>query len=211
MNRKLMFATAVVLALAAFAFTYAAPGNSKQPHVGAFTLKKTVTVYKPDGSQEVRRCIYRRASDGSFRIIDTDGKTIFMDRGFSQGRGYFHVDYATKTLWRDTTQTPDRGPDPVAGPDAYTRNPYYVGTDTILGRTAYHLRLPGNVEGSVDSELWYLPELGVVPVKAISYRPDGGIKSTEEAYSLEFGEPDPQFVRLPDFAAVDDTRDDKKH
>src|SRR5215213_1953490 len=136
--RKLMFIAAAALALAAFVFTYAAPDKSKQRHIGAFTLKKLITTYKGDGTTEVRRSIYRRASDGSFRIVDTGGKTIFMDRGFSQGHGYFHVDYATKTLWRDTTQKPDRRPMPVIGPDIYTKDPLYVGTDTILGRTAYH-------------------------------------------------------------------------
>jgi len=208
--RKQMFIIAAVVALVVIAFTYAAPDKSQQRHVGAFTLKKLITTYKGDGATEIQRSIYRRASDGSFRIINTDGKTIFMDRGFSQGRGYFHVDYGSKTLWRDTTQKPDRGPTPIVGPEVYTKDPNYVGTDTIMGYTAYHLRLPGNAEGSVDSDLWLLPELGGVSVREISYRPDGSLRLTEEAYSLEFAEPDPQLVRLPDFAAVDDTRDQKK-
>lgn len=209
--RKLMFIAAAALALAAFALTYAAPDKPKQSHVGAFTLKQLITTYKGDGSTEVRRSIYRQASDGSFRIIDTDGKTIFMDRGFWQGHGYFHVDYGSKTLWRDTTQKPDRAPLPIVGAEVHARNPYYVGTDTIMGYTTYHLRLPGNTEGSVDSDRWILPELGGVSVKEISYRHDGSIMLTVETYSLEFGEPDPQLVRLPDFTAVDDTRDKKKH
>lgn len=208
--RRLMFIAVAVVALAAVVFTHAAPDNLKQRHVGAFTLKKVITTYKGDGTTQERRSIYRRASDGSFRIIDTDGKTIFMDRGFSQGRGYFHVDYATKTLWRDTTQRPDRGPMPVVGPEIYIKEQFYVGTDTILGRTAYHLRLPGKAEGSVESDIWFLPELGPVPVKEISYRPDGSLRLTEDAYWLDFDEPDPQLVRLPDFKAVDDTRDEKK-
>lgn len=208
--RKLMFITAAALALAAFAFTYAATNGAGRPNVGPFTLKRLITTYNGDGTTEVERCIYRQASDGSFRIVNTDGKTIFMDRGFSQGRGYFHVDYGSKTLWRDTTQKPDRGPTPVVGPEVYTKDPNYVGTDTIMGYTAYHLRLPGIVEGSVDSDIWILPELGAVSVKEISYRPDGSLSRTEETYSLEFGEPDPQLVRLPGFTAVDDTRDDKK-
>jgi hypothetical protein len=68
----------------------------------------------------------------------------------------------------------------------------------------------GTTEGSVDSDIWILPELGGVSVKEISYSPDGSLSRTEETYSLEFGEPDPQLVRLPGFTAVDDTRDEKK-
>src|SRR3954451_1914777 len=98
------------LVIAAAALVYAGGSKSAPKHVGAFTLKKNVTLYRPDGTQESRREIYRRSSDGSSRIIETDGKVIFRDRGCWQGRGFLHVDYGTKTLLRDTTQSPDRGP-----------------------------------------------------------------------------------------------------
>jgi hypothetical protein len=201
MKRRVLSLVVTVLAVAALA--YAGVLRTAHPHVGAFTLKKSVVTYGRDGTQEVRREIYRRASDGSFRIVLTDGNRIFMDRGFMQGRGFFHVDYESKTLWRDTTQKPDRGPEPIDSADAYTKYEGYAGTDTILGRTAYHLRVSGRQEGSVDSEDWYFPETGGVPVKSISYREDGSIERTVEPYSLEFGEPDPTLVHLPNFTAAD--------
>jgi hypothetical protein len=195
----LLIAVLVVIA-GALAYAGAAPPAAK--HVGAFTLKKDVVIYNGDGTQTQRREIYRRSSDGSFRIIETDGKVIFRDRGFWQGRGYFHVDYDSKTLWRDTTQKPDRGPTPVVGPEVYTKSEFYAGTDTVMGRAAYIERVPSK-SGGVDSELWYIPELGLVAVRERFYMADGSLERTEEPYELEFGEPDPKLVHLPDFPAAD--------
>jgi hypothetical protein len=190
------------LVVAAAALVYAGDNKSAPNHVGAFTLKKNVTLYWPDGTQESRREIYRRSSDGSFRIIETDGKVIFRDRGFWQGRGFLHVDYGKKTLWRDTTQTPDRGPDPIISPEVYAKDQFYAGTDTVLGRTAYTVKVP-NDAGGVDVENWFLPELGRVPVRSLYYKGDGSLERTTEPYSLEFGEPDPTLMRPPDFPVVD--------
>jgi|SRR5215207_6581636 len=195
-----LFIAALVVAAAALVYA----GDKKPPpkHVGAFTLKKNITLYWPDGTQESRREIYRRSSDGSFRIIETDGKVIFRDRGFWQGRGFFHVDYGTKRLLRDTSQSPDRGPDPVIGPEVYTKDQFYAGTDTVMGRAAYILRVP-NSSGGVDVENWFLPELGHVPVRMHFYKGDGSLERADEPYSLEFGEPDPTLMHLPDFPATD--------
>lgn len=190
------------LVMAAAALVYAGGSKSAPKNVGAFTLKKNIVIYNKDGTTEARREIYRRSSDGSFRIIETDGKVIFRDRGFWQGRGFLHVDYGKKTLWRNTTQTPDRGPDPVVGPEVYTKDMFYVGTDTLMGRTAYILRV-SNDAGGVDVEDWFLPELGHVPVRPLHYKGDGSLERTTEPYSLEFGEPDPTLMRLPDFPVVD--------
>ncbi len=184
------------------ALTYAGDPQGKAPHVGAFTLKRVITRYKPDGTQAVTREIYRRASDGSFRIVETDGQRILLDRGFSQGRGFFRVDYANKTLWRDTTQQPDRGPMP-ADPAIFTKSEFYVGTDAVLGRTAYHLRVPGRREGIIDQEHWYFAETGPVPVRGLYYRADGSLEIEAEPYSLDFDEPDPVLVRLPAFKEAD--------
>jgi hypothetical protein len=202
--KKKILPTLAVLAIAAV--TYASPNQDHAMRIGAFTLKKNIFLYRKDGTVETRREIYRRASDGSFRIIETDGRRIFFDRGFSQGRGFYHVDYERKTLWRDTTQKPHRDPD-LADPAVFMRDAFYVGTDTLLGRTAYHLRLPGMSEGSVDSDDWYFAETDHVPVKTIFYRADGSIESTAEVYSLEFGEPDPAYVRLPQFQEADQAAD----
>jgi hypothetical protein len=196
MKRKIIYIVASVFAVAAL--TYAGANQGRAPRVGAFTLKKNVSLYRKDGTVETRREIYRRASDGSYRIIETDGRRIFRDQGFSQGHGFYHVDYARKTLWRDPTQKSDRGPD-LADPANFTQSEMYVGTDTVFGRTAYHLRVPGNTEGSVRQEDWFFAETGHVPVKTIFYRPDGSIDSTAEVYSLEFGEPNPALVRFPNF------------
>lgn len=190
------------LVMCAAALIYAGGSKSAPKNVGAFTLKKNIVIYNKDGTTEARREIYRRSSDGSFRIIETDGKVIFRDRGFWQGRGFLHVDYGSKTLWRDTTQTPDRGPDPIIGPEVYTKNMFYAGTDTLMGRTAYILRVP-NDAGGVDVEDWFLPELGHVPVRTHYYKGDGSLERTKEPYSLEFGEPDPTLMRPPDFPVVD--------
>ena len=190
------------LVMGAAALVYAGGSKLAPKHVGAFTLKKNIVIYNGDGTTETRREIYRRSSDGSFRIIETDGKVIFRDRGFWQGRGFLHVDYGTKTLLRDTTQSPDRGPDLVIGPEVYTKDPFYAGTDTVLGRTAYMVKVPNNA-GGVDVEDWFLPELGRVPVMAHYYKGDGSLERTAEPDSLEFGEPDPMLVRLPDFPVAD--------
>lgn len=193
------------LFIAAAALVYAGGSKSAPKNVGAFTLKKNIIIYNKDGTQESRREIYRRSSDGSFRIIETDGKVIFRDRGFWQGRGFLHVDYGTKSLLRDTTQSPDREPDPVIGPEVYTKDQFYAGTDTVLGRTAYVVKVPNGV-GGVDVEDWFLPELGRVPVRAHYYKGDGSLERTAEPYSLELGEPDSMLMRLPDFPVVDLSR-----
>lgn len=198
-KRSLIFVATLLCSAAALA--YAGGVSKPAPHVGAFTLKKNITIYKKDGTRESRREIYRRASDGSFRIIETDGQTIFMDRGFAQGRGFLTVDYGSKTLWRHPDQVPNRPPVPV-DPKPFLTDPNFVGTDTILGRTAYRLRFR-NSEGGVDTESWYRPETGGVPVKHFSYRGDGSIERAAEPYSLDFEEPNPTFVRLPDFPAAD--------
>ena len=198
--------SAIAALLAALgALTYSVVSGAGRPGavVGAFTLKKTVTLYARDGTTETRREIYRRSSDGSFRIVETNGKVIFRDRGFWQGRGFFHADYGAKTLWRDVTQKPDRGPLRALAPDVYTRDSLYVGTDTALGRSAYMLRVL-NKAGGVDREDWFLPELGgAVTVRSRMYRTDGSLERTEDAYELDFSEPDPNLVRLPDFPAAD--------
>lgn len=201
MRRILPILAALAFGLTALA--YAAGAQRPTPHVGAFTLKQNVVIYWQDGRQEARRVIYRRASDGSFRMIETDGSKIFLDMGFAQGRGFFHVDYRRKMLWRDTAQKPDRRPEP-ADPANFERSEFYVGTDTVLGRTAYHMRVPGSREGSVDKDLWYLPETGGVYVKGVYYKPDGSLERTEEPYFLEFAEPAPALVKLPDFQEADE-------
>ncbi|HYY94054.1 MAG TPA: hypothetical protein VE713_06010 [Pyrinomonadaceae bacterium] len=179
--KKLLLTLALLVIAAAAPFavaalTYAGDPQGKAPHVGAFTLKRVITRYKPDGTQAVTREIYRRASDGSFRIVETDGQRILLDRGFSQGRGFFRVDYANKTLWRDTTQQPDHGPMP-ADPAIFTKSEFYVGTDAVLGRTAYHLRVPGRRAGIIDQEHWYFAETGPVPVRASITGPTAASKS----------------------------------
>ena len=90
---------------------------------------------------------------------------------------------------------------PVIGPEVYTKSEFYAGTDTLMGRSAYIERLP-NKSGGVDSEYWYIPELGVVPVRERVYNADGSLQRTEEPYELEFVEPDPTLVHLPDFPAA---------
>lgn len=201
MKRRIVYLLALSFILSGLAYVSVAH-NPAAPPVGAFTLRKSIVIYHPDGTQEQRRQIYRRASDGSFRIIDTDGNVIFMDRGFMQGRGFYHVDYKTKTLWRDTTQTPNRVLMP-ADPAPLMKSEFYVGTDILLGRTAYHHRVPGNREGTIDRDVWFFAETGGVPVKEIYYRADGRIERSSEPYSLEFEEPDPTLIRLPDFKEAD--------
>jgi hypothetical protein len=112
------------------------------------------------------------------------------------------VDYGAKVLRRHADQKPDRGPDPIIGPEVYTKSEFYAGTDTVMGRTAYIMRVP-NSSGGVDSEEWFLPELGRVPVRTYFYKGNGSLERTDETYSLEFGEPDPTLVHLPDFPAPD--------
>ena len=199
MRQRYIIAAALLVAVTAL--VYGGVERKSVPNIGAFTLKKSIVLYKRDGTQEVRREIYRRASDGSFRIVETDGKTIFMDRGFVQGKGFFSVDYRSKVLWRDATQKPDRPPMP-ADPAFFTRDAFFVGTETVLGRTTYHLRIPKQ-DGGVDVDDWYLPETGHVPVKSITYAEAGRVERTADAYWLDFDEPDPTLVRLPDFPAAD--------
>ena len=195
--RSLIFVAALLCCITGLVY---AAGSGRHV-VGAFTLKEYVTIYKPDGTREVRRQIYRRASDGSFRIVETDGRKIFHDRGFVNGKGFFTVDYGSRTLWRHPDQKPERRAVPVSA-EPFTRDEGFVGTETLFGRTAYHVRTP-NGDGGTDSEDWYLPETGFVPVKRIAYKPDGSLERAYEPYSLEFEEPEPAFVRLPDFPAAD--------
>jgi len=190
-----MVAAFAVVAVAALAF--ALPKTQREVvNPGAFTLKRTLTRTLPNGEVQTRREIYRRSSDGSFRIIETDGNTIFYDRGFQQGRGFYVVNYKDHVLERNSEEAATRE-SLYYTTDAWSQDPHFIRTEQILGRTAYMIRAFNN-DGSISNEDWFAADTGGMPLRSIMYR--GGRPSlVAEPYSLELGEPPAEFVRLPDF------------
>lgn len=196
--------TSLIVGLAAVLLAAAVMLAATRPaeRIPAFTLRATQTVYKPEGAVSAK-FIYRRASNGDWRSVVTRDGRVFNDFSFFAGRGSLTVDYGSRTIWRDPGVDPHL---PAAkravDVESLTSRPDYAGTDTILGRTAYHFATkdPG---GSVIEESWVIPELGNVPVKWTVYVSPGRLGETQEPYELVVGEPDADAMRLPDFPQAD--------
>jgi hypothetical protein len=198
MKTRITLAAVMVLSLVVAGFVLArsaSQGPAAVSSVSPFTLKRNITRRSLDGERtETRREIYRRASDGSFRLIETDGKTIFRDWGFQQGRGVFYVNYKDRMLVRDASQLAAR-PTLSYTVEAWTRQQEFVRTEPILGVTAYLMRFDGVEE-------WVAAETGGMPLRTIHYAGDK-VTMEADAYSLEVGEPPAELVRLPDFPVKD--------
>lgn len=202
-NRGLLVVGAllVVGGLSAFAgIRTAKPGHAGR----SFTARYTETYFNEAGEPyDVKKNILRVAADGSFRHITTDGKTIFHDYGFAQGRGFYEVKHGSRLLLRNPTQRRER-PAAAVKAEYFTSQEGFAGTEEILGLTAYKI-LFKNSDGSTAQEVWYAPELGRQALRSRDYK-DGRLTHSVEPVSVDFSEPPAEFVRLPDYPERDDDR-----
>jgi hypothetical protein len=207
MRKNLRLATGTALALMLLALALAGAvrlrASDRPQPVPPYTLRATLTQYPKSGGAVTAKYIYRRSANGDWRSIVTRDGRIFNDFSFFAGRGSLTVDYKSKTIWRE----PEINPNPPGvnvglNAESLKNEPEYVGTDTILGRTAYHMATKDSAGNPVE-EWWYIPELGAVPVKFVTYLSPGRIVETQEPFELVEGEPDPEVMRLPDFPQAD--------
>jgi hypothetical protein len=143
MRKNFRLATGAALALMLLALALAGAARlraSDRPQaIPPYTLRATLTQYPKTGGAVTAKYIYRRSANGDWRSIVTRDGRIFNDFSFFAGRGSLTVDYKSKTIWRD----PEINPDPPRSnvgilAESLKNDPEHVGTDTILGRTAYH-------------------------------------------------------------------------
>jgi hypothetical protein len=187
-----------IFLLLAFALLLPAPTSAQEKGAHpAFTLVSRVTVTRPDGEQEISETTRYVSSDGSVREIsrEQDGK-VSHDYLYESGRGGFYVNHQGKTLVKSFSSPPEASGQPLPTAESLRAEPNLVGTEQILGYTAYIIRQMHKQQGVRDRDLYYAPELGRTPLKTVRYS-GGKAFVVSEPVSVTFGEPEAALMKAP--------------
>jgi hypothetical protein len=184
--------------LIAFTALLSAPTSAqeKAKHP-ALTLVSRVTVTRPDGKREVSETTRYVSSDGSVREISRkqDG-TVTIDYLYESGRGGFNVQSRDRTLVKRFGAPPEASGEPLPTAEGLRADPNFVGTEQILGYTAYIIRQMHNEQGVRDRDLYYAPELGRTPLKTVRYS-GGKAFVVYEPVGVTLGEPEAALMKAP--------------
>jgi len=213
MNKKVL----LVITLMVLAMVVGGVARSKlrahryaQP---AFTLISRVTHFNPTnaGQQlhgEETRYVF---SDGSYRVVfggEPDAKGVAPQREyfFKYGAGFFEVDSKQKQLIRNSKMSPNaRGRRPLTAEELRS-DPQFIRTETLLGMTAYVMRITDEQTGLPTTDLFYAVETGNTPLKTIDYGRNGIVVTIAEPISVVFGEPNSSQREGPDYPIIDEKK-----
>jgi hypothetical protein len=164
--------------------------------LGAFKLTSKQSFVQPDGNRIVQAEIKRiQLPDGSY----TQMTSRFAEDGSRQspvrmvgivGRGVFTVDDEHhRLIFRSARNHAFQ-----INEEALRKQPGYFGEDRILG---YRVLIQRSTD--VDEVVYLSPDLGI-PLKILSYNPDGSYTAIE-AENIEFGEGvSKEFEPIPGYA-----------
>ena len=163
----------------------------------AFTLVSRVTVTRPNGKQEVSETTRHVSADGSVRAIsrEADGR-VSSDYLYEAGRGGFYVQSKDKVLVKSAGKPPEASGEPLPTAESLRADPRFVGTEQLLGHTAYIIREMYKRLDERDRDNYYVPELGWTPIKTVRYS-DGEPFVVSEPVRVTFGEPETALMMAP--------------
>jgi len=213
MNKKVL----LVITLMVLAMVVGGVARSKlrahryaQP---AFTLISRVTHFNPTnaGQQLHGEETTYVFSDGSYRVVfdgEPDAKSVAPRREyfFKYGAGFFEVDSKQKQLIRNSKMSPNaRGRRPLTAEELRS-DPQFIRTETLLGMTAYVMRITDEQTGLPTTDLFYAVETGNTPLKTIDYGRNGIVVTIGEPISIVFGEPNSSQRDGPDYPIIDEKK-----
>ncbi len=190
----IILAAAVLCPLAVFA-GYSTGAKSSGKGV-AFTLRARLTHYQTGGATVVEEVTRYESADGSWREVRSSGEHL-SEQFFQQGRGYFNVNHARRLLVRGTHGSKTRDNTARASAAELLKSPQFNRTEILLGYTAYVMQIRDGE--TLMSEVYVVPELGVTPVKSVSFDTEGQIISVLEPVSVTPGEPAAADLKGPDY------------
>ena len=178
----------------------------------AFTVVSRVTQFNPsDPSKQLHaEETHYVFSDGSYRVIfngepDAQGIAPHREYFFKYGEGFFEVDFKKKQLVKDARMSPNARGQAPATPESLRSDPQFVRTETLLGMTAYVMRITDDQTGQPLTDLFYAVETGGNnPLKEIDYGRNGRIATTVEPLSIAFGEPNASLRNGPDYPIAEE-------
>jgi hypothetical protein len=187
----------ILLALLALTFGAQAPAPRQTRHP-ALTLVSRVTVHRPDGTKEVSEAVRHVSADGSVRAVSkkADG-TVSSDYLYESGRGAFYVSSAEKALTKSHAAPPEASGEPLPTAEQLRASPKFVGTEQLLGYTAYIIREVRENSGAPDRDNYFAPEFGRTPLKTVRYS-GGEVFVVSEPVSVTPGEPDAALLKAPE-------------
>jgi|SRR5919205_484862 hypothetical protein len=163
----------------------------------AFTLRSRVININGDGTQSTLEKVRYVSSSGDWRVVLTNPDGKHAEYFFRNGLGFFKVDFAEKVLRRDPRGS-DSAPVPMT-PEQLRAHPQFVGTEQVLGLTAYIIRVKDEQTGAPESDAYQAPELGNVPIKSVVYA-EGRPVVIDEPIAIAFGEPESASLKGPNYA-----------
>jgi TonB family protein len=171
---------------------------ARQARHTALTLVSRVTVNRADGKKSVSETTRYVSADGSVREItrEADGK-VSGDYLYESGRGAFYVSAEQKTLTKTLSAPPEASGEPPPTAEQLRAAPNFVGTEQLLGYTAYIIRETHKHTGALDRDHYFAPELGRTPLKTVRYS-GGKVFVVSEPVSVTPGEPEAALLRAPE-------------
>ncbi len=202
MKKRLVFLVSGMLIMALLGAALGAKLLKKDVYP-AFTLKSMVTHLVEDGRHIVERNTTYAFSDGSWRTVLTGEEGVANEYFFKAGKGFFVVNHKNKVLKQNTMASQVASPEPPALQTAeeLLSHPQFVRTEKLLGFTAYLIRVKDEQTGLPVSDLYYVVELGTVPVKLVEYD-DGKPMLISEPISVTLGEPPDTLSKLPEYVVA---------
>lgn len=202
MKKRFIFIVSGMLVMALLGAALGAKLRKKDMYP-AFTLKSMVTHFVDDGRHIVERNTTYAFSDGSWHTVLTDQEGVANEYFFKAGQGFFVVNHKSKVLKQSTmaSQVASPEPPPLQTAEELRKHPQFVNTEKLLGFTAYLIRVKDEQTGLPVSDLYYVVELGTVPVKLVEYD-EGKPTFISEPISVTFGEPPDTFSKLPDYVVA---------
>lgn len=162
----------------------------------AFTLTSRVTHTDGNGTRRVDEKVRYVSSDGSWRVVLTNAQGQHSEYFFQTGRGFFNVNHKEKILQqrKEGTAFP-----PIARTaEQLSKDPQFIGTETLLRLTTYILRVKDEETGLPLLDAYYAVELGNIPLKVINYA-QGKPTILDEPVNVSFGEPEASLVKGPNY------------
>ncbi len=171
--------------------------RQRTPTPVAFKLVSVQRFVNSDGKSLLQAEIKRfQRGDGSYSQLTTryneDNSVVGTTRVFGVvGRGVFGVNDKDQKL---IFQSAKRHAFHEINEEALRKDPGYIGEDSILG-----YRVIGQRSPDLSDVVYLAPDLGGIPLKLLSYNPDGSY-TVIEALKMELGEPtEREFGGMPDY------------
>ncbi len=198
-KKSILVSLCVILVAVACAYAVQTITN---PKIKGVTIIARVYELKPDGTVvELGTQTTYISSHGSYHWVRTNpnGKIDQEYVADASRGGFFSVNNnegkAAKLAGFKPKDTP------FSDAEGHRQNPQFVREETVLGFRGFVNRVV--IDGTVDSELTFISEFDILPVKQVHFLEDSS-KRIIEPTSIEVGEPDEHHFKLPSNLTVHD-------